>query len=214
MTRIACIADTHGMHNRVEIPDCDLIIHAGDLSNVGEISQLESFNEWAGQQAVPVIATAGNHDKTIRRYEETKELFTNCELLIDSSTIFNGLKIYGSPWSPWFGGEYWVYNAHRGEAIRKIWAKIPDDTDVLITHGPPRGILDRVPRVAEPQGCLDLLDRVRQVKPKLHVFGHLHSGGGQKKYLFGSDTVFVNASVCTESYDPVNPPIVVTINED
>ena len=209
--KITCLSDSHGLHRQITIPECDLILHAGDLTNVGEYEQLEDFNNWIGELGIPTILTPGNHDKTIPTDpSKARSILSNCEVLIDSETYFRGLKIYGSPWTPWFGGHYWVYNRRRGPSINDAWVKIPKDTDILITHGPPLRILDDVER-AGPQGCEDLLRRVKQIKPRLHVFGHLHLQGGQKKYMFGSDTYFVNAAICNESYQPINPIITIDL---
>lgn len=212
MLRVVCISDTHAMEDELEMPDGDLLLHAGDITNKGEYDQLEKFNNWLENLDYErKICIPGNHDRTIPKYPEASEILTNCDLLIDSFTSFRGFKIYGSPWTPWFGGHYWVYNRKRGLSINDAWIKIPEDTDILITHGPPYGILDSVPRVNEGQGCKDLLRAVRKIKPRLHVYGHLHLQGGQQKHMFGSNTTFVNASVCTEDYEPINPIVVVEL---
>lgn len=210
--KVVCISDTHAMEDELTMPSGDLLIHAGDMTNVGALDELMKFNRWLkGLDFEKKVVIPGNHDRTLFKFPDVRQLLTNCDLLIDSYTHYRGFKIYGSPWTPWFGGHYWVWNAHRGPSIASIWQKIPLDTDILITHGPPKGILDHVPRTAEPQGCLDLYKRVLQVKPKLHVFGHLHSQGGQKRYMFASEIMFVNAAVCTESYEPTNEIVVVDI---
>ena len=211
--KIVCISDTHGMEDQLQMPPGDLLIHAGDITNKGEISQLAKFNDWLRQQDYEkIVVIPGNHDRSIPKDKRASEILTHCDFLIDSSTSFRGLKIYGSPWTPWFGGHYWVYNRKRGPSINDAWVKIPNDTDILVTHGPPYGILDRVSRTIEGQGCKDLLRHVRRVKPKLHVFGHLHDNHGQK-FLHGSNILFVNATSCNEAYEPINPPIVVELDQ-
>ena len=94
----------------------------------------------------------------------------------------------------------WAFNLPRGKALAKVWAKIPDDTDVLITHGPPYGILDKTER-GEHCGCQDLLERIKVIQLKLHIFGHIHEGYGMFQ---DESTTFVNGSVCDADYNPRN----------
>ena len=117
-------------------------------------------------------------------------------------------KFWGSPITPTFLD--WFFMAERGEEIRRYWNLIPKDTGVLITHGPPMGILDWVPRTYGEHhiGCLDLFDIVTHIKPKLHIFGHIHYSCGKQKL---QDTTFINASCINEEYEVVNKPIVVNI---
>lgn len=113
-----------------------------------------------------------------------------------------GIKFYGSPWQPWFFD--WAFNLQRGAEIRAKWDLIPLDTDVLITHGPAFGILDKTTRGARV-GCEELLKVIEQVKPQLHVFGHIHEAYG----IYSNDNLsFVNASNCDVQFNLVNPPIV------
>jgi Icc-related predicted phosphoesterase len=123
-------------------------------------------------------------------------LITNAIYLEDSGITIEGLKIWGSPISPNYHS--WAFNCERGEEIRKHWDLIPEDTDILITHCPPFGILDFDPE-GKPKGCEDLLTIIQQkVKPRLHIFGHLHDAHGQIQI---GETLFVNASmVNTVSY--------------
>jgi Icc-related predicted phosphoesterase len=127
--------------------------------------------------------------------------------LQDRAIELNGVKFYGSPWQPEFCN--WAFNLSRdtGELGDK-WAMIPEDTDVLITHGPPMGILDKCDH-GKRVGCEELFNEVtHRVKPKIHVFGHIHEEYGTHKT---DDTLFVNASTCTVMYEPTNPPIVVDL---
>ena len=211
MTKIVCISDTHGKEDSLNMPEGDILIHAGDITSTGESRLLEKFNDWV--KSLPyeeVFVIPGNHDRTIPKNPLARKLLKDCTLLIDETAQYKDFNIYGSPWTPAFGFG-WAYNASRGPSIQGIWNKIPSNTDILITHGPPYGILDSVPRISQPQGCQDLLTVVRRIKPKLSVFGHLHLQGGQQKYLFGSNTIFVNAAVCNEDYEPINPIVVVDI---
>ena len=119
-----------------------------------------------------------------------------------------GLKFWGSPWTPVFFN--WAFNLERGDAIAERWGRIPDDTDVLITHGPPAGILDKIisPTGIICPGCDDLAERVAGLSLKLHIFGHIHEGYGQEQI---GDCLHVNASTCNDSFKPLNPPIVIDL---
>ena len=190
--KIICISDTHNLHKDLKIPDGDILIHAGDMTCVGGIDEIKEFNEWLG--TLPhrhKIVIAGNHDL----YFEAKPslanlLITNAIYLNDSGIEIEGLKIWGSPISPNY--QDWAFNRERGESIRKHWEMIPEDTDILITHCPPFGILDFNDK-EKHEGCQDLLEIIQQkIKPRLHIFGHLHDAHGQTKI---GETIFVNASI-------------------
>ena len=132
---------------------------------------------------------------------QSKTKFTYLE--DESETVLGGYKIYGSPWQPEFYN--WAFNLSRGEECSKMWDKIPLDTDILLTHGPPVGHGDKC-RSGHNAGCVDLLARVvDHVKPIFHIFGHIHEGYGATT---NGTTTFVNASTCTLSYKPDNPPLV------
>jgi len=95
--------------------------------------------------------------------------------LEDAGATLMGFRFWGSPWQPEFND--WAFNLPRGAALREKWGAIPEGIDVLVTHGPPAGIGDRV-ATAGRQGCVDLRERVRQVRPRVHLFGHIHQDGG------------------------------------
>ncbi len=202
--RVVTISDTHALHRSIEVPDGDVLIHAGDITRSGDMNEVRDFNDFLGELPHPhKIVIAGNHDFCFEREPEAAEaLLTGCTYLRDSSVRVRGLRVYGSPWQPWFFD--WAFNLRRGPEIREKWDLIPDDTDILVTHGPPYGILDRTMR-GEAAGCRDLLETIVRVKPGLHIFGHIHEGYG--RYSDGQ-TVFVNASSCDFSYRPVNPAVV------
>jgi Icc-related predicted phosphoesterase len=209
--RIVCISDTHSRHDQLEVPPGDVLIHAGDSTMVGRVEEIVKFDHWLGRLPHPhKILIAGNHDWLFEKEPALADsLITNAVYLRDRAVTIDGVKFYGSPWQPRF--MHWAFNLSRGAEIRRKWDLIPEDTDVLVTHGPPHGILDLVPRdlpgTYENTGCEELLLAVKRVRPKLHVFGHIHEGYGVVRE---SGTTFVNACVCDAAYRPVNPAVVVS----
>ncbi len=216
--KIVAISDTHGMHQSVKIPPGDVLIHCGDFTKYGRSSEVKEFVKWLGRQPHKhKIFTAGNHDEAaqhqILKCRGFAEKQDNVHFLIDETVTIEGIKFYGSPWTPRFFE--WHYMKQRGAPLKEVWDRIPEDTDVLITHGPPYGHGDLAPAYRTPNpkvaGCLDLLNRVRIVRPKLHFFGHIHDGYGQTDSDEFKLTTFVNASTCNERYEPINPPQVCTL---
>ncbi|MFH2010306.1 MAG: metallophosphatase domain-containing protein [bacterium] len=205
--RIVAISDTHGLHDRLEVPDGDLLIHAGDLTRSGELSQVPAFDAWiAGLPHPHKIVIAGNHDFCFERAPaEARRLLRRCTYLQDEAVTVAGLKLYGSPWQPWFYD--FAFNLRRGEALREKWARIPLDTDVLITHGPPQGH-GGLTSGGVDAGCEELLAAVQRIRPRLHVFGHIHEGYGVTEE---GRTRFVNASVCNLGYEPLQAPVVIEL---
>jgi len=205
--RIAVVSPPHLAHGAVTIPEADVLVHAGDFCGRGTLVELEAFAAFF--RALPhrhKILIAGNHDWPLEREREQAEaLLEGCGYLRDGAVTIDGVAFYGSPWQPAFLG--WAFNLDRGEPLAAKWRAIPDDTDVLITHGPPAGIGDLCSN-GDHAGCSDLLARVREVKPRYHLFGHIHEGYGV--YPEG-ETTFVNASICTASYQPTQAPIVVEL---
>lgn len=215
--KIVLISDTHGLHDRVTVPDGDILIHAGDATMTGRMNEIIAFGVWF--RSLPhkhKILVSGNHDWMFQRNRTMAlQLLNNgivgegsIKYLEDSAVEVEGLKIYGSPWQPTFFN--WAFNLDRGEAIKHKWDLIPNGLDVLATHGPPMGIHDQIePNLgSEHIGCEELMAAVERAKPKVHVFGHIHGGYGKTQYV---NTLFVNASACDEGYKPVNPPVVVEL---
>jgi Icc-related predicted phosphoesterase len=210
MPRIVAISDTHSRHQSFgPLPEGDILIHAGDATVQGKFDEVVEFNRWLG--TLPYqhkIFVAGNHDFLFEKSPEmARALMSNVTYLQDSFVVIEGLKIYGSPWQPRFFD--WAFNLDRGKEIARKWGMIPEDTDVLVTHGPPHGVLDMVSDIwtgkAEAVGCEELLPVVQHIKPRVHIFGHIHADYGQRTE---GGTRFVNASNCNEQYQLVNPPIV------
>jgi Icc-related predicted phosphoesterase len=202
--KIVAISDTHGLHWSLNIPDGDVLVHAGDLTDRGIMQEVEDFNTFLGTLPHPhKIVIAGNHDFCFEDYRmDCEDVLTNSIYLQDQEVIIDGVKYYGSPWQPWFYD--WAFNLERGPEIRAKWDLIPEDTDVLITHGPPFGIGDLTTR-GENTGCQDLLKVVERIKPAVHIFGHIHEGFG---ISYNEVTTFINASTCDQLYLPVNKPVV------
>ena len=214
--RIVAISDTHERHKDLVLPEGDVLVHAGDLTWVGDMGALELVAEWLERQAFRhILCIAGNHDWCFARPADRARarrilLEHGVTYLEDEATTIDGVKFYGSPWQPEFNN--WAFNLpRRGYAIRAAWDAIPDDTNVLVTHGPPNGLGDLVPR-GEFTGCEHLLARVMRLKNlKAHIYGHIHCGYGVYSYVARPGVQFVNASTCTEAHLPLNPAIVIDV---
>jgi Icc-related predicted phosphoesterase len=135
-----------------------------------------------------------------------RELLGNAIYLENSGTEVASLNIWGSPVQPEFNN--WAFNVARGAAIRRYWEMIPDNTNILVTHGPPFGMLDKLHPSTPHLGCEELAKAVEQIKPRLHIFGHIHGGHG---LLTANGMCFVNASVVNEEYRLVHESQVVEI---
>ncbi len=207
MTRIVCISDTHDRLDEVAVPDGDILVHAGDFCRRGDEKEVRAFVR--AMQALPhreKVVIAGNHDFYFEREpERAREILGDLHYLEDSGVEIAGLRFWGAPWQPEFFD--WAFNLPRGEALAAKWALIPEGTDVLVTHGPPRGILDRV-HDGQLAGCADLLRAIDRIRPRLHVFGHIHEAAGR---LERRGTIHVNACCCDLAYRPVQPPVTVDL---
>lgn len=205
--KLVCISDTHMQESNVKIPPCDILIHAGDY-DIRTLDHLEQLNAWFyNQPAKHKICIAGNHDFYFQKLHSNmiQDILNNTIYLENSSVTINGIKFWGSPYTHIFN--QWAFMLP-GDELKKIWEKIPDDIDVIITHGPPYGILDYVEFSKQNVGCPHLRDRIKEIKPKYHICGHIHGSYGiyQDEY-----TTYVNASLMNEDYDLVNNPIILEI---
>jgi len=201
--KIVAISDTHNLHSHLAIPPGDILLHAGDISMDGKLDDVRHFDNFLAQ--LPhrhKIVICGNHDFCLEHTPFARESIRHGIYLQDEAVVVEGIKFYGSPWQPWFYD--WAFNLPRGRPLAAKWAMIPDDTDILITHGPPLGHGDMTSH-GEKAGCADLLERIQQIKPRFHVFGHIHEGYGITK---DAHTTYVNACSCTVDYRPTNAPIV------
>ncbi len=228
--KITCISDTHAQHDKLQLKGGDLLLHSGDIMTSGfDIKEVEDFAKWFAKQPYKhKILIAGNHDRILddehmkrlgyyledRNEEYSKKLFKEHDIvyLNDGSVVIEGLVIHGSPVQPWFFN--WAFNRERGEEIDEHWQMIPDNTDILLTHGPPMGVGDLVKTRGSVNngtrvGCDDLRSRLLEIQPKLHIFGHIHEGYGTDNL---GNTKCVNASVVDQHYRQVNDPIEVELN--
>lgn len=210
--RVIAISDTHGLHRKVQVPDGDILIHAGDFTNVGELEQVEDFNDWLGELPHKYkIVIAGNHDLSLERAAHvTEPMLTNCMYLRDSGLEIEGLKLWGSPWTPFFHSDYWVFHKRGYKAMYEHWQQLPEGLDILITHGPPSRVLDRTME-GDLAGDAGLTQRLVDLekRPRFHFFGHIHEGYGFRVPNYGVKTY--NVSVCTRMYKPTNPPVVLEV---
>jgi Icc-related predicted phosphoesterase len=236
--RIVCISDTHSLQDLMvhPIPKGDVLIHAGDISNKGGERDVTNFIHWFQniEGFDTKIFISGNHDFCFEKvnephhkgdYDWLHNLMSSENLsqsnvtylqddfiIIESTEFSRPIKFYGTPWQPWFYD--WAFNLPRlGDELNSKWAFIPEDTDVLITHGPPNGYGDRVNNWRQPNvnvGCELLLNRIIDIKPLVNVFGHIHEGYGVE---YNDDTIFVNASICNSKYVPINKPIIIDLQE-
>lgn len=227
-----------------KLPGGHLLIHSGDFTSIGREHEVESFVKWFNEQDYThKVFIAGNHDLTFdsEHLYRTKsewfdrkvfegfaaigkpdwleillgtELNTNVHYLENQSVTIEGIKIWGSPYSPTFGYG-WAFNVDRGHDAAKLWNNIPDDTDIVITHSPIYGYNDRTANTNENVGCADLYHRLHEVKPHLHFAGHIHEAYGYKQIPYKDkwgDIYTFNGCTCNLRYDAVNAPITFDYN--
>lgn len=202
--RLVLISDTHNQHLGLSLPKGDVLIHAGDVSGRGQVKEVEAFMDWfSGQDFPHKICIAGNHDFFFEQADPTAVhdmIPEGVHYLNDSGVTIEGVSFWGSPITPWFYD--WAFNRQRGKEIEAHWALIPEQTRVLITHGPAMGILDRT-LGGQHVGCADLYARIRDIQPELHVFGHIHEANGRAEQ---GNTTYVNASILDHAYQRVFSP--------
>ena len=212
---ICNISDTHTYHRDLVIPKCDVLIHAGDLTWKGEEEHLRDFNEWAKELKEEevvgeVVVIGGNHDLTLEDNPEVaSKWLDDCEYLNNSETYVgpdpdNLLCVYGCPWTLRFYD--WGFNCNEKD-LAEYLSHAPMDTDILVTHGPPKGYVD-TERHGMHCGSMALYDFIMDRQPKLVVCGHIHEGYGLA--LLGH-TLVINASSCTRDYNPSNQPVLIEL---
>jgi len=211
--KIVFISDTHNKHKHLTsnaygniLGSGDILVHAGDCTSMGQKHEITQFLEWfSNTEFEHKIFIAGNHDFGFEEQTDIAQEYKNLGItyLFDNDITIDGIKFYGSPWQPEFHN--WAFNLPRGEELAAKWGKIPDDVDILITHGPAYGILDYAP-IGGHVGCEELYRKIVEVKPKIHVCGHIHDSYGQKS-MGGIE--FLNASTLNDRYEYAHKPIVV-----
>jgi Icc-related predicted phosphoesterase len=189
----------------------DILIHAGDCTNVGKPHEIKEFLDWFSDTPFThKIFIAGNHDFWFEKNHDIAQEYKDkgVKYLFDSMVEIDGVKIYGSPWQPEFYN--WAFNLPRGEKLAEKWGKIPEGLDILVTHSPAFGMVDATIQGISV-GCHDLFQRVVKVKPKIHACGHIHWSYGQKTF---DGIEFINASILNEGYFYENKPIAIEFNPE
>jgi Icc-related predicted phosphoesterase len=221
--KVTLISDTHAKHNRLngDLPGGDLLIHAGDFMTSGySLQEARDFFNWYDKIAIydTKVFIAGNHDRIMQNEpEQMKGELTGYKTIdyleddwigmyydgMNGDNPEDNVRIYGSPWQPEFF--QWAYNLPRnGDELKAKWDAIPENIDILVTHGPAWGFLDDTEgRRGTHLGCELLAERIKMIRPKIHVCGHIHSGNG---HYFDGHTHFFNAAVLNEQYMYANTP--------
>jgi len=221
--KITFISDTHTKHKQVTdlLPGGDLLIHAGDFTSMGYKHEIQQFFKWFSglNNYTHKIVVAGNHDLMFeddpKQAKEIISVYPNATYLQDDLELIGddystAVKVYGSPWQPEFYN--WAFNLPRmGWELQQKWDDIPVGVDILVTHGPAWGHLDTVVGQNMHLGCELLANRINIVKPKIHVFGHIHTGYG---YKFDNGTHYFNAAVLNEQYIFTQKPLTVDWNPE
>lgn len=195
--QIKVISDTHNDHDLCTDLECDVLIHCGDFGTKGNYGEALRFLQWfVKQPAKYKILVPGNHDKRIKSHAELQSLVREygIHMLMNDSVTINGKLFYGGHFVPFVRQEKYVQDL---ETRRNAWKDMPDDIDVLVTHAPPKHVLDSN-REGYPCGCDELLKHVKDKNIKYHVFGHIHEHGGETLKLW--DTTFINAACKNREY--------------
>jgi len=217
--KIWAISDTHGKHGSLMLPNknqIDLVIHAGDASSRMESSindaEMRDFLTWFNNLPYKYkIYVPGNHDTSIEANFHNFANYPNVIFLINNSVTIENTTIFGSPQTPTYGTG-WSYNTDR-DLLHNYWNRIPENTDIVVTHGPPRGILDymSVNDVTFIQiGCSSLARHIKRVDPVYHIFGHCHQHGDSKNCgIFQPNDVkyrtqYLNVSSCDTRHKLIN----------
>ena len=218
---LTIISDTHNKHKHVtgDLKGGDLLLHAGDISSMGYEHEIREFAKWYNglNNYHHKVFIAGNHDWGFQNNVEKvrgilSEYDTINHLQDDWITVGDSdphdpnvqtVKIWGSPWQPEFYN--WAFNLPRNsEELKAVWDMIPEDVDILITHGPAWGFLDDVEGNRNVHlGCELLAERIKQIKPKIHICGHIHTGYG---HYYDGHTHYFNAAVLNERYNYAHLP--------
>jgi Icc-related predicted phosphoesterase len=202
--RILALSDTHELHRTINTPlEGDLLIHAGDFSFFHhDLPMVRDFNLWLGELRFRhKIVVPGNHERIMYERPELRGLITNATLLVNESLAIEGVKLWGSPVTC----DDEAFGCSTADERRALYASIPEDTDIVITHGPPYGVRDVEFRGGGiHRGCPELMAAIERVKPQVHIFGHMHASRGAERR---GETTFINAAMLGWSGDLENKPI-------
>jgi Icc-related predicted phosphoesterase len=221
--KIVALSDTHGRHRQVKVPSGDVLVYAGDFTYDGDFRELADFNVWLGEQGFQhTLVVPGNHDELVEKeLGIARGMLSNAIVLVDQVVTISGVRFFGSPWTPTF--KDWAWMLDPGPKMEQVWELAKHmQPHVLITHGPARGILDRIliaptprhhgdPRQPVPSphlGCRDLRRAMPAIAPKLHIFGHIHTSHGQETV---GQTLHANVAVVDEDYNPRYEPVVIDL---
>lgn len=201
--QIIVLSDTHNLHRQLQVPPGDLLLHAGDVSNTGTQEEIVDFLDWFAAQPHPhKVFIAGNHDFYLE--EASKEAIealipSNIHYLNEELIEIEGIRIFGTPYTPIPFRRWWAFNEHRGSAMQAHWDLIPDNLDILLVHGPPKNILDLTTK-NEAVGCANLAKTLAIKQPKYCIFGHIHEARGA---IEKGNTTYINASSVERYADQV-----------
>ena len=206
--KIVAMSDTHNKYEDITVPDGDIFIIAGDV-DIRTPIDVSCFAQWLDDLPHKhKIFVPGNHDTWIEdNFDLSKGMLADsCTMLMNNECTIDGFKVWGSPYTPEFN--QWSFMCQRGKAMRRIWDQIPQDTDILITHGPMYGVMDWSVYDHIHCGCEELKKKIDIVNPKIHIFGHIHSGHGMQHV---DNTTFINASIVDEKYNVGYSPTIIEI---
>ncbi len=207
-TRVTVISDTHCRHDEIQLPAGDLLIHCGDMFNLSDRApqQILAMDEWFGQQKFErILCTGGNHDRQLESdLKRRSQPFRNAHFLKDEAVEFRGLQIFGAPWVPYLSTQAFFQDR---SGLAAAWAQVPTGIDILITHTPPKGILD-TSRTGMSLGCPSLADELRRISPRVHCFGHVHAGAGRRQI---GKTLFINAASFAGRIGVMRAPMTFTL---
>jgi len=202
--RVTVISDTHMQHERLRLPEGDLLIHCGDMFDLysKNAADLRSVDDWFARQPFDkIVCTGGNHDHLL---EHTRgylaKPFRHAHYLEDEALQYRGLTIYGAPWLP--GLPTHAFHKNRWD-LADAWARIPSGVDILATHTPPKNVLDLSSR-GMSFGCPDLAHQLQRTSPRVHCFGHVHASAGKTKI---GETLFINAASLASGGAAMRTPI-------
>lgn len=231
--KLVVISDTHTMHKKLTIPECDVLIHCGDFTHQGKYWKVKDFLGWFNEQpGKRKVLIAGNHEQTFDRdhgaynaacRDLACNLYDSIDYLENQELVIDGIKFYGTPWTPWFYD--WGFNGiidrnlpftHNGSrGLTKVYSEIPKDVQVLICHGPPNQVLDWSERGDERTGSVEMRKLTSGgdlLQLRLYLCGHIHESRGVE--VCDGGITFINASSLSRDYETMRQPFIVHLDEN